>query len=217
MGKLDIQRIDIDKYLKWLFSRKDMEKSVERAKDIDKNSVTWKPFTVEAIESVKHHRKECFQSHLDRFNNMVDGSPLPIVQLSKDEFEGIQEIYHTSFGSIQNKVLRGCIVYDWYKLAEFCGYVDFLKYLVSLSEKEILQNGNIKWTGTKKQLISLFYDLHESGLLKCDKTQIYRLISSNFINDQNRPIKYSYVEKLFKPENIDEREKKKKIDITRLL
>ena len=165
MKDFPIKTIDIDTYLDWLFSIEENEENKQIAFNLNPNSTKWQPFTEAGRVSVKEYRKECFNNHLSRFNNYINGSPLPIIDLAKDEFEGIQEIYSPLFATTENYVLRGCIVYDWVNLAEFCGYIDFLKYLDSLYREPDRVQNRIKFFFGKSEFVELVKSLIETKVV----------------------------------------------------
>jgi len=165
MENIDVKTVDIDKYLEWLFSQNEMDESVNQFEKIKPNSVTWFPFTECGIKLVNEGRIKSFNEHVHRFNISIGGSPLPIFQLAKDEFEGIQEIYSPRFSLIQNWVMQGCIVYDWCELAEFCGYVDYLKYLISLNDTGKDQKSNIDNALCRLERMILFYYMIKADIV----------------------------------------------------
>ena len=68
-----------------------------------------------------------------------------------------------------------------------------------LSEIELPLN-KLQWNGNKIELITLFYDLHNAKLLKCNKTDIERLLNSFFSDKNNDTIAKSYVNRIMKKE-----------------
>ncbi len=112
---------------------------------------------------------------------------------------------------------------DFKELAGLAGKIDFYNYLEKENNEQNLQTmknkqsqDKIKWTGNATDLISLFYDLHKNGLLKCNKSQLYRMIVDNFIDKKGKDFSLSYIEKLFKPDNEGDRSKKR-IDLSHFL
>ena len=103
---------------------------------------------------------------------------------------------------------------DFKELAALSGKIDLYNYLVSESKivaidqhNEAIQKGKIKWTGDQTELITIFIDAEDLGLLKCSKVRLYKLINENFIDNDGKEFSVSYIEKLFKLSNKDERAK----------
>lgn len=61
--------------------------------------------------------------------------------------------------------MRGCIVYDWYELAEFCGYVDYLKYLVSFNDTGKDQKNIIDNSLSRLERMILFYYMVKADIV----------------------------------------------------
>lgn len=101
---------------------------------------------------------------------------------------------------------------DFKELASLAGKIDFSNYLETVDSKKELSDGisynnKIRWTGEQNELITLFFDLQRVGLLKCSKTQLYRLINASFSDNDGKDFSISYIEKLFKPTNDNDRAK----------
>lgn len=165
MNTVDIQTFDIDKYLDWLFSLPNMEENVKKIKEKTPVKITWFPFTDKGKELVKKGRLQEYNNHLERFLSSVEGSPLPIKEIAKDEFNGIQEIYHTIFHDVHNTIIRGCVVYDWYELAGYCGYVDFLKYLLSYANTDKQKHITVNNSLSRIERMLLFFYLIKANIV----------------------------------------------------
>jgi hypothetical protein len=210
MINIDIVKLDIDKYLDWLFNSAPIEQKEQiEVKEKYPDISFWKPPTESEKKSINYLKERTFEFQKATFEEKLKSSPLSTLELYENEFNKVVNINNSKYQNIQGNIINGYVVSNWIELGEYCGHIDYLKFLSEKLEEENLTVSKIKWTGSQAELITIFYDLLDAGLLKCAKTQLYRLIEQNFIDKENKQISKSYIEKLFKPDSIEDRSKKR--------
>lgn len=73
------------------------------------------------------------------------------------------------------------------------------------SEEKIFKDSNrIRCNMSQAELITMFYNMVEEGFINPkDKTKVRKMIIEYFADSTGQPYKAGYVEKLFKPSNVD--------------